>query len=213
MSNPAPPNSLLGITLITSMPLVLSCALMLAAPVVARVQKAPPDSWLSRQPLKGWNAPGALIPEPPSGQNEDRASLLQRCKLAVSRGTPAESAIADGGWIPFRLFDREIVGDEVEILGGMAGADGMCRPAPYNAFVFVEGRFAGTLSPSPMTSRQDASMGAVRLLEAGLVSAEFVRYTEDDPLCCPSSRVTVRYRIDRSGSRAVVVPIDVRQTR
>jgi len=37
---------------------------------------------------------------------------------------------------------------------------------------------------------------------------EFARYTEKDPLCCPSSRSTVRFRIDRTNAGAVVVPIE-----
>ena len=94
----------------------------------------------------------------------------------------------------------------------MAGSDGMCRPTQYNVFVFVDGRFAGTLSPVLMDSRFDGSSGAVRLPLPN-VTAEFARYTPNDPMCCPSSRVTVRYRIDRTPSGAVVVPVDVRTTR
>jgi len=52
----------------------------------------------------------------------------------------------------------------------MTAADGMCRPAHFNVFVFVGGRFAGTLSPQLMTSRLDASIGALR------IAAEFARY-------------------------------------
>ena len=155
----------------------------------------------------------SAAPVATGGIQEGRTGLLQRCKLAVNAKTPSESAIANAGWIPFRLFDREIVRGDVEIVGGMAGADGMCRPAPFNVFVFVGGRFAGTLSPTPMTSRLDGSIGAARLVEDDLVSAEFVRYGPDDPLCCPSSRVTVRYRIDRAATQPVVTPLDVRKTR
>jgi hypothetical protein len=63
-----------------------------------------------------------------------------------------------------------------------------------------------------MTSRLDASSGAVRL-PPPQITAEFSRYAPSDPLCCPSSRVTVRYRIDRTAAGAVVVPIEVRTTR
>ena len=96
----------------------------------------------------------------------------------------------------------------------MTGGDGMCRPTGYNIFVFVGGRFAGTLSPAAMNSRDDASSGAVRILGADSLSAEFARYAaQKDALCCPSSRVTVRYRIDRAGAGPVVVPVEVRVTR
>ncbi len=95
----------------------------------------------------------------------------------------------------------------------MNDADGMCRPATFHVFVFVGGRFAGTLSPEPMTSRLDGSIGAVRIISADLITAEFARYRAQDPLCCPSSRVSVRFRIDRTGPDAVVTPVEMRTTR
>ena len=126
--------------------------------------------------------------------------------------TPAERAVDAAGWIPFLNYDQRVVQDDVEIVGGMRRADGMCRPEMYNLFVFVGGQFAGLLSPTPMTSRLDGSSGAVRLRVPD-ISAEFVRYMSTDPLCCPSSRVTVRYRIESQGTKPVVVPVDVRTTR
>ena len=102
----------------------------------------------------------------------------------------------------------------VEIIGGLAGADGMCRPTSYNVFVFVNGQLAGTLSPEPMDSRTDGSIGgAIRLAPDDTIDAGFARYTDKDPLCCPSSHVTVRYRIDRKVTPPVVVPVSVRVTR
>jgi hypothetical protein len=103
--------------------------------------------------------------------------------------------------------------DDVEVIDGMTDADGMCRPVSFNVFVFVGGRFAGTLSPEPMTSRLDGSIGAVRIVSASEITAEFARYRAQDPLCRPSSRVTVRFRIDRTGPDVVVTPVDVRTTR
>ena len=75
----------------------------------------------------------------------------------------------------------------------------------YNAFVFVGGQFAGTLSPQPMQSRADRSMGAVRTPAYDSIDADFARYTETDALCCPSSRVTVRYRINRTTTPPIVI--------
>ena len=88
----------------------------------------------------------------------------------------------------------------------------MCRPVTYNLFVFVGGRFAGVLSPTSMASRLDSSSGVVRL-PLPAITAEFARYTGTDALCCPSSRVTVRYRIDRTAAGPVVAPVEVRTTR
>jgi hypothetical protein len=103
----------------------------------------------------------------------------------------------------FRM--TRIMGSDVEIVGGMVGADGMCRPVKYNVFVFVASRFAGVLSPTVMTSRLDSASGAVALM-ADAITAQFARYAPTDPLCCPSSRVVVRYRIDNAPG-PVVVPI------
>jgi hypothetical protein len=168
-------------------------------------------SWLDR-PLAGWNRPGAALPTV-SIDRKTRDETVKTCDLKPPVSSPGVRALADAGWIPFLNFDQKLVQADVEIVNGLSGGDGMCRPLGYNIFVFIGGRFAGTLSPTPMNSREDSSSGAVRILDASSVSAEFVRYTEKDATCCPSSRVTVRYRIDRSGARPVVVPVDVRVTR
>ena len=90
----------------------------------------------------------------------------------------------------------------------------MCRPADFNVFVFVNGRLAGTLSPDAMVSRTDGSIGGgVRLGPDDTIVADFSRFAREDPLCCPSRRVTVAYRIDRSAKPPVVVPVSVRATR
>jgi hypothetical protein len=112
------------------------------------------------------------------------------------------------------MFDRQVAQRDVEIVGGLAGVDGMCRPVDFNVFVFVAGRFAGTLSPGDMSSRNDGSIaGGIRLADDDTIAADFARYAESDPLCCPSGRVTVRYRIDRKATPPVVVPVSVQATR
>jgi hypothetical protein len=174
--------------------------------------QTPGKSWLD-MPLSNWNAPGQTLPTAAPG-GETAAELRARCSYAPLRTTPGERALADAGWVPFQMFDRQIVDRDVEIIGGLAGADGMCRPADFNVFVFVEGRFAGMLSPVPMSSRTDGSVGgAIRLAGDDTISAGFARYADTDPLCCPSDHVTVRYRIDRKATPPVVVPISVRKTR
>jgi hypothetical protein len=185
----------------------------IAAPsfaLIAAAQGGSPVSWLD-QPLVSWNKPGDAVPSPPRS-DESTESVIKRCQLTPPRQTDAERALEAAGWVPFWNVDQQLVRDDVEVVGGMAAADGMCRPARYNLFVFVGGKFAGVLSPTSMTSRLDGSSGAVRMA-LPLVTVEFARYRPDDPLCCPSSRVTVRYRIDRTPSGAVVTPVDVRTTR
>ena len=183
-------------------------SLLLTFPVSAG--QGTPSSWLDR-PLTNWNQAGSPVPAAPAGE-EAAESVIRRCQLTPPRSTAAERAIEAAGWIPFWNVDQQLVREDVEIIAGMRGADGMCRPATYNLFVFVGGRFAGVLSPMPMTSRLDSSSGVVRLPLPG-VTAEFVRFASTDPLCCPSSRVTVRYRIDRTAAGPVVAPVEVRNTR
>ncbi len=168
--------------------------------------------WLDG-PLSNWNAPGQALPVA-KPDDESVAETSKRCSFATLRTTAGERAVAQAGWIPFRMFDRQVVQGDVEIIGGLAGADGMCRPVSFNVFVFVGERFAGTLSPELMDSRTDGSLsGAIRLAEDGTIDAGFARYTDKDPLCCPSGHVTVRYRIDRQGKAPIVVPVNVRKTR
>lgn len=174
----------------------------LAGAVQGLAQKPGNTIWLDL-PLKPWNAPGTLPHAPvPS---EPLAEVSKRCDLKPLRGTAAQRAVAEAGWIPYLHFDRQIVQGEVEILGGMTGADGMCRPTGFNSFVFVANRFAGTLSPIPMISRTDGSIGPVRVAPDGTITADFARYSDNDALCCPSSHVDVRYRIDRA-NQPVVIP-------
>jgi hypothetical protein len=175
----------------------------------ARPQASGPDgaAWLDR-PLTNWNRAGAPLPRGTSGPE-----LLARCPPPAQPSSGAARQLSTSGWLPFLPLDREITQGDVEILAGMSDADGMCRPMGYQLFVFVGGTFAGTLSPQPMNSRADQSSGALRLLQDGIVSAEFLRFTSKDALCCPSAHVSVRYRIDRQQSPPLVVPTEVRATR
>ena len=179
-----------------------------SAPNRSRLQGTSSPNWLDG-PLSGWNEPGSVTPKPPRS-DDSRENVMRRCQLTLLGSTAGERALATAGWIPFHNFDQQLLGDGVEIVGGMAGSDGMCRPTSYNLFVFVGDRFAGVLSPVLMSSRLDASSGAVRISTGDTITAEFSRYTSTDALCCPSSHVTVRYKIDRSGTQPVVVPIERR---
>jgi LppP/LprE lipoprotein len=189
---------------------VIALTLLLTATAFAQ---APEPTWLDR-PLSNWNKAGRTMSRAvPNG--ETIADAMKRCAdLRMLRNTPGERALADAGWLPFHLFDRQVAQRDVEIVGGLAGVDGMCRPVDFNVFVFVAGQFAGTLSPGDMSSRNDGSIaGGLRLADDDTIAAEFARYAESDPLCCPSGRVTVRYRIDRKAAPPVVVPVNVQPTR
>jgi hypothetical protein len=60
--------------------------------------------------------------------------------------------------------------------------------------------------------RADSSLGVVRMPLPAL-TADFVRFTDTDALCCPSAHVTVRYRIDRTGAGPVVAPSEINAVR
>ena len=188
----------------------LASAILFSAVVAAQT---PEPTWLDR-PMSNWNVSGRAMPRA-AINGETISEIAKRCALLpVTRNTSGERMVADAGWLPFHTFDRQIVQRDVEILGGLAGADGMCRPVDFNVFVFVGGQLAGTLSPADMVSRTDASIaGGIRLADDDTIAAEFARYRETDPLCCPTGRVTVRYRIDRKATPPVVVPVSVQPTR
>jgi hypothetical protein len=164
-------------------------------------------TWLDR-PLQNWNRPAAALPRG-SARADDAATA--RCKLSTPE-TAAARVLADAGWIPQPHLDRELVLNDVEILAGVAGLDGSCAPTAFNLFVFVGGAFAGTLSPGVMALRADAAAGPVRFVGEH-ITAEFARYKEGDAGCCPTARMSVRYRIDRASGGPVVAPVDVRRTR
>jgi hypothetical protein len=170
------------------------------------------ENWLDR-PLTNWNDSASAVPRAEPMDDESVADVAKRCTVPARRDTVAERALADAGWLPYLHVDRQIVQRDVEIVGGMAGADGMCRPIDFNVFVFVGGTFAGTLSPLPMASRADGAIGAVRVAPDDTITADFARYQDSDALCCPSSRVSVRYRVDRTGKRPLVVPMSVQRLR
>jgi hypothetical protein len=92
------------------------------------------------------------------------------------------------------------------VVMGISGADGMCRPVGYQLFAFHGGAFVGTLSPQRMDSRTDGSFVALRPSGPNTLQVDFVRYADQDPLCCPHATTRVSYAI-ANGVGAVVKPI------
>src|SRR5262249_54568245 len=151
-------------------------------------------AWLDADPPPRWHARVPIVPSAPriDGNDDPRCRQSER---------PAETAedkqVTAKGW---RLFNEYQGGWNVKVIWALSSYDGMCRPWGYQVFVFVRGAFAGTLSPDAMNSRTDASLSSVQLaaptVACDLLIATFQRYGESDPLCCPSRRTLVRYRID-----------------
>lgn len=155
------------------------------------------SSWLDR-PLNNWNDSSGVVPQAPRFVADPG---LARCRETIrSPESVADRAVTRAGW---SLFGPSQTYGAVTVVNGLAGFDGMCRPTQYNTFVFVGNRFAGTLAPDVMDSRTDGSLVEARLHDPRSITAEFNRYTSNDPLCCPSQTSTVSYTIT-AGARGTV---------
>jgi hypothetical protein len=160
--------------------------------------------WLD-QPLSNWNQPGLDVPQAPPMDPSTNPQCLNQNRPVE---TDADQAIADAGWT---LFGGYQGGWNSYVVRGLSGYDGMCRPLRFNEFVFVDGQFAGAISPTLMDSRIDG-VGDVRFFATkDALVAEFQRYAPTDPLCCPSSRASVFYQINRTAAGPVLVPQSVSQ--
>jgi hypothetical protein len=130
-----------------------------------------------------------------------------RCAETQRSGhSPEDKALTAAGW---KLFGEQQQFEDVSLVMALTSADGMCRPLGYQGFVFVGGKLAGTVAPSPMNSRTDGSTSPIHLTSPSTLTVGFNRYTESDALCCPSKRQIVTYKIERTGPRPLLVPRDV----
>jgi hypothetical protein len=186
-------------------------AIVLIGGLAGTTAVAQSSAWIDRVPEK-WNTAGAGIAGPPAS-HEAPAALARRCAPFVVKEGAAAAALVRAGWTPFLHLDRQLTRDDVEVVGGMAAATPDCQPAVFNLFVFVGGRFAGTLSPSAMSAEKDGAAGPVRMAGMDTILAEFSRYKPTDSVCCPSSVARVTYRINRSGTVPVVEAAETRRVR
>ncbi len=158
-----------------------------------------PGAWLE-QPLAQWNQAGAPIPPAPPAPDFENPLCANVGRYAE---TPQDQALVNAGW---RLFGSYQAGWGIVAVSAENTYDGMCRPLGYQTFVFVDGTFAGTISPEPMNSRETGA-GMLTNISDGSLNARFIRYAPTDPLCCPSlGAVDVTYRIDRTPAGPVLVP-------
>lgn len=179
--------------------------LLAAVLLVAEGARAQSGAWLD-EPLVPWNPPGASLPKAPAPTGDPPTD--PRCAGGVRQAaTPEERAVTSAGW---SLYAEAQARGTTTVVLGEASVDGMCRPWDYQAFVFVQGRFAGSLSPSLMDSRTDGALSRIRLPSPTAIDVVFLRYVDADPLCCPSRLTTVRYRVERRPEGPVVVPVSAR---
>jgi hypothetical protein len=149
--------------------------------------------------IQNWNAPGAEVPgAPPAASPDPRCAAQER--PAVTRD---DRAVTAAGW---RLVGASQVFGRTRAFLGASGYDAMCRPLDYQGFVFVESRLAGTLSPRLMRSRSDGALTVLRVVSESAVEADFARYLDQDPLCCPSRLVSVAYSVESRADGALLVP-------
>ncbi len=177
--------------------LLLACALASSAMLPGRAHAD--GAWLDDQAAT-WNSPGMEIPKPVETTGQD---LDPRCNQQARPSELEEDKLIEAaGWTPFGSYQG---GWGIRIVRGLAGYDGMCRPMEYQSFVFVDGQLAGTLSPTPMGSRVDGALTGLDFFGPDRVVGVYVRYTDQDALCCPSARSTATYKVDRSGPAPLLV--------
>jgi hypothetical protein len=168
----------------------------------ATSQDRPPGAWLDEHTPQQWNRPGEDLPRPPKDVEVKSEPRPEFCKAqsrpAVSK---EEQKLAAAGWLVFASFRGAY---DLAVVGGSVTEDGMCRPDYYQYFVFVRGRFAGTLSPALMRARADASINKISFPAAVQIEAAFSRYTWADPLCCPSRISEVTFEIRWESGKPVV---------
>ena len=156
-------------------------------------------SWLDASKPASWNEPAPSIPGAPPVQG----NIDPRCReLARPTELEEDRRVRDQGW---HLDGAYQGGWEIVVIRGAASYDGMCRPLQFQALVFVRGVFAGTLSREPMDSRTDGALSRVTIQSGNQLTAEYLRYTAEDPLCCASRTTHVVFEVASDGP--VVRPV------
>lgn len=156
--------------------------------------------WLDAETVENWNVAGGELPTAPAQEYDN----FEYCERAIRAPQVSEDeAVAAAGW---ELYGPVQLYGETTIITGMANADGMCRPLEHQAFVFVDGEFAGTLSPTTMNSRTDGNLFAIDLILSNYMRGAYQRYEPEDALCCPSGENFLFFTIEEQEGVPVVVP-------
>lgn len=164
-------------------------------------------SWLDQTGTpENWNWAGMGIPMPAApapGGLEPNDPFVSHCQTR-----PLELAedhqLNDLGWKPISAYQG---GWGMVLIEATSTFDGMCRPWGFDVFVFVDGTFAGTISPVEMNSRLDGALATFDFFGPDYITAQFTRYLASDPLCCPTGgKNTVTYKIEHTADGPVLTP-------
>ena len=171
----------------------MTIALLIAA-ATTLLAAGGPVSWLDAKTRANWNVAGATFPQRPGPQDSE---LVRggRCAATVRPpSTQEDRTVVRRGWSLVGAYHRY---GPTAIVMATSSADGMCRPNGFQAFVFVNGAFAGTLSPRLMDSRTDGAISnvSVTLDSAHDIEVDFARYSASDALCCPHATSSVLYHV------------------
>jgi LppP/LprE lipoprotein len=179
---------------------LIRCACLLALVIVGAAPRyaAADGSWLDGD-RASWNYAGMPIPAapeatPPFGPCGDFIRPPE---------TSEDELLAAAGW---RLDGGYESGWGIRVVHAAQSFDANCRPMDYQGFIFVDGVFAGTISPQPMISRTDGAATDFHIWRANQVSATYTRYGPNDPLCCPASMAYVNFDIQRTADGPFAIP-------
>jgi hypothetical protein len=176
------------------------CVGLLALILVAAVPRlaAAQTSWLDGD-RASWNQAGMAIPAAP-----EASPPFGPCGDFVRPPETDEDRQLDAaGW---RLDSGYESGWGMRVVHAAQSFDANCRPMDYQGFIFVDGVFAGTVSPQPMMARTDGAAVDFHISHANQVTVTYTRYGPNDPLCCPASMDFVNYAVQRTAGGPVAMP-------
>lgn len=179
--------------------LIPALVIVLALTVSTSARVEADGSWIDG-PRVNWNQAGMRIPAaPPMAADVDPRCLELRRRPESFE----DKAAAAAGWSLWGSYQAGWGMVSVKVLSGF---DAACRPLGFQELVFVDGAFAGTISPLPMESRTDGAGAVLSFLGPDSMAAVFRRYQSVDDPCCPSGMAAITFTIDRSGPSPVLVP-------
>jgi hypothetical protein len=169
-------------------------------------------AWLDVTSPVNWNVAGASLPAAPRPADADLAPG-GRCQSELRPpSTPEDRAVVLRGWSLVGPYHRY---GHTSVFLATSSADGMCRPSGFQGFVFVDGSFAGTLSPELMNSRSDAAIAGagIDLYNDHALGVTFTRYAASDALCCPHASTSVSFEIKLADGRSIVTPVSAQTSK